>query len=180
MSGHVTPVVLRQAEAVDAEAIAALHADSWQRTYRGMMPDEFLDKGALADRQRVWHERLSVTDASRLVVAAAGDDDVLIGFICAFAREDPVWGAFIDNLHVVHRMHRRGVGRRLLAAVGQWLVDRGADEGVYLWVMEANAPARRFYERLGATHAGTEIHQDPGGGSAPNCRYVWPSPVMLL
>ncbi len=179
MSGHGTPIVLRPAEAVDAEAIAALHADSWQRTYRGMMPDEFLDNGALADRRRVWHERLAVTDANRLVVAAATDDR-LIGFICAFAHEDPVWGAYIDNLHVTHHMHRRGVGRLLLAAVGQWLVDRGADGGVYLWVMGANAPARRFYERLGATNAGTEIHLDPGGGSAPNCRYVWPSPVMLL
>ena len=45
--------------------------------------------------------------------------------------------------------------------------------------MEANAPARRFYERLGASNAGVVEKQDPAGGSAPNCRYVWKNPQYL-
>ena len=46
--------------------------------------------------------------------------------------------------------------------------------------MEANAAARAFYERLGATNAGTIELEDPGGGYAPNCRYVWARPDLLL
>jgi hypothetical protein len=45
--------------------------------------------------------------------------------------------------------------------------------------MEANAGARVFYERLGASSAGTSDLQDPGGGHAPNCRYVWTGPEAL-
>ena len=44
---------LRPAQASDADALAALHAGSWQRTYRGMMSDAFLDGEALDNRRRV-------------------------------------------------------------------------------------------------------------------------------
>ena len=37
----------RRAEARDADRIAQLHAESWRRTYRGMMRDEFLDGDVL-------------------------------------------------------------------------------------------------------------------------------------
>lgn len=44
--------------------------------------------------------------------------------------------------------------------------------GVYLWVMETNHPARKFYEKLGARNAGIVDKTNPaGGGSAKNCGY---------
>ena len=46
--------------------------------------------------------------------------------------------------------------------------------------MAANAPARAFYQRLGAANAGTVDLEDPGGGRAPNCRYVWAEPRLLM
>ena len=97
----------------------------------------------------MWHERLAAARADQYV-RVADDASTLIGFVCAFAGEDPVWGSYIP------------------------------DEGVYLWVMEANASARAFYERLGAANAGTIELMDPGGGHAPNCRYVWPRPQLLV
>jgi hypothetical protein len=62
----------------------------------------------------------------------------------------------------------------------EWLVRVQPERGLYLWVMAANAPARAFYERLGAANAGTVDLEDPGGGRAPNCRYVWARPDLLL
>ena len=171
--------MLRPATAADAEAIAQLHAESWRRTYRGMMPDAFLDGGALADRRRVWHQRLGHPVDGQFV-RIAEDRGAIAGFICAFADHDPLWGAYIDNLHVAYATHRRGVGSALMRSVGEWLLASDRRGSVYLWVMEANAGARRFYERLGAVDAGTETQFDPGGGSAPNCRYIWPRAEMLI
>jgi ribosomal protein S18 acetylase RimI-like enzyme len=172
-------VLLRDATIVDAESIAQLHTTSWRRTYRGMMSDAFLDGGALENRRRVWHERLTASPADQYV-RVAEDASTVIAFICAFAGQDPVWGSYIDNLHVAHAYHRGGIGRGLMREVGRWLSAIRPDEGVYLWVMEANAPARGFYERLGAANAGTIDLEDPGGGHAPNCRYVWPRPRLLV
>lgn len=179
MSRSNTGWTLRAARADEAESIAALHAGSWRRTYRGMMADEFLDGPALDNRRRVWRERLTIPDARQFVCVADLDSNI-VGFICAFADYDPVWGSYIDNLHVAADLHRSGIGRALMSRAGEWLLSKAPHAGVYLWVMEANAPARVFYHRLGATHAGTEDLQDPGGGRAPNCRYVWAEPRMLV
>lgn len=172
-------VGLRAAHVGDAERIASLHTESWRRTYRGMMTDEFLDGRALENRRVVWHDRLSAPAANQYVrVAQEGSE--IIGFICAFADHDAVWGSYVDNLHVVYSRHRRGVGRALIRSAAEWLCQAHHDRGVYLWVMEANTTARAFYDRLGATNAGTIDLEDPGGGHAPNCRYVWTRPDLLL
>ncbi|MEU4563183.1 hypothetical protein AB0F72_32800 [Actinoplanes sp. NPDC023936] len=49
----------RFAEAADAAGIAALHADSWRRHYRGAYSDSFLDGDVIADRHAVWSARLA-------------------------------------------------------------------------------------------------------------------------
>jgi GNAT superfamily N-acetyltransferase len=172
-------IALRTAGAGDAESIAVLHADSWRRTYRGMMTDAFLDGDALANRRQVWRKRLQADDP-RQFVCVAEEDTTIVGFICAFANEDANWGSYIDNLHVAHVMNGRGIGRALMQSAAAWLCRVRPDIGVYLWVMEANASARRFYDHLGATNVETVIKEDPGGGRAPNCRYVWLNPQLLL
>jgi len=170
---------LRTARTAEAESIATLHTASWRRTYRGMMTDEFLDGPALDNRRRVWHERLTVANPRQFVCVAELDSRV-VGFICAFAGEDTVWGSYIDNLHVAHDLHRFGIGRALMRRAGEWLCAHAPQAGVYLWVMAANTPARAFYQRLGAANAGTVDLEDPGGGRAPNCRYVWAEPRLLI
>jgi ribosomal protein S18 acetylase RimI-like enzyme len=170
---------LRAATLADAESIALLHVDSWRRTYRGMMTDDFLDGAALDNRHRVWRERLTSPLANQFV-SVAEDRSTIVGFICGFGGHDPAWGSYIDNLHVVSTHHRQGIGRTLMRESGKWFGLEYADIGVWLWVMEANANARAFYEQLGAANAGTTDLTDPGGGHAPNCRYVWPRPDALL
>jgi len=170
---------LRSANAADAEAIATLHTDSWQRTYRGMMSDEFLDGPALENRRSVWRERLAASDSDRLVVVA-DDGTRIAGFICAFAHGDAGYGAYIDNLHVAHGWKGRGIGRALMRSAAEWICATQPGTGVYLWVMEANVQARAFYDRLGARNVETVEYDDPGGGHAPNCRYVWADARTLL
>ena len=170
---------LRDPRPDEAESIAVLHTSSWRRTYRGMMSDAFLDGPALDDRRRVWGERLTVVNP-RPFVCVADLDSRIVGFICAFADHDPVWGSYIDNLHVAPDVHRAGVGRALMRRAGEWLHAACPEQGVYLWVMEANATARGFYQRLAGRHVETFELQDPGGGSAPNCRYVWRHPRLLV
>lgn len=168
----------REANRSDADHIALLHAKSWRQTYRGMMPDAFLDGDVISNRLRAWHDRLAQDRADQFVCLAEDGPD-LVGFICAFGNEDSTWGSCIDNLHVAQERKRMGAGTALMKEAASWLQAHYPQSGVYLWVMEANAPARRFYERLGASNAGTVDKLDPAGGSAPSCRYVWPDPAKL-
>ena len=55
-----TGLRLRVAGRSDAAAIAALHADSWRRHYRGAYSDAFLDGDVHADRLAVWTEQFRI------------------------------------------------------------------------------------------------------------------------
>src|SRR6266496_5428632 len=55
---RVVEATYREATAKDVEAIAALHADSWRRHYRGAYSDAFLDNEVFADRLQIWTDRL--------------------------------------------------------------------------------------------------------------------------
>ena len=53
----------------DADSIAALHADSWRRHYRGAYLDTYLDGDVVADRREVWRSRLTQPRESQLTVS---------------------------------------------------------------------------------------------------------------
>src|SRR6185312_8035248 len=106
-------LTFRLARPADAAAIAALHADSWRRHYRGAYSDAFLDGDVHADRLAVWTEQLRARDPRRHTVVAQDGSD-LVGFAHTIFDDDPTWGALLDNLHVVHGQKRRGIGRQLM------------------------------------------------------------------
>jgi GNAT superfamily N-acetyltransferase len=162
----------RVATGADAMAVATLHAESWRAHYRGAYRDEYLDGEVVQDRIRVWKERLSTPAPNQFVVLAEEDDD-LIGFACAYGGHDESWGSLLDNIHVRPEHQRRGVGAALLAEVAAWCRANYADCGLYLWVLEQNRGAQRFYQRLGASDQGGEISEPPGGGQIHGRRYAW-------
>ncbi|MEZ4710991.1 MAG: GNAT family N-acetyltransferase [Caldilineaceae bacterium] len=162
----------RLAQPFDAEAIANLHARSWRENNRGAAHDAFLDDELHAELLRMWCGRLNDAPGNQLIQLAV-DGANLVGFICAYGAHDPQWGSYIDNLHVAHPLRRRGIGAALMRHGGRWLAAMYPRLAVYLLVLESNASARRFYERLGAQNAGVLITKTHGGAVVRNCRYTW-------
>jgi GNAT superfamily N-acetyltransferase len=198
-------VRFRQAGPRDAQAVAALHADSWRRHYRGAYSDSFLDGDVATDRMAVWSDRLQRPDAVSCTILAE-DGDGLVGFAHVVFDDDPAWGALLDNLHVVHGHKRGGIGSRLLALTAEAVIERtqappaptapapaepaqtggSPPAGLYLWVLEQNADAQAFYEARGGRCVGRGLTDPPGGdssrlnGSPAKLRYAWPDPSVLL
>lgn len=168
----------RHAEPGDAEAVALLHVRSWRESYRGSFSDAFLDEEQPGERLRVWRERLGDPPRSQFVQLAVHGAE-LEGFVCVYGDHDPQWGSFIDNLHVARAVKRSGVGSSLMRRAGAWLDVRHPGLGVYLWVLESNSPARRFYEHLGAQNAGATTMETHGEVMVRSCRYIWPSAQSL-
>src|ERR1700749_50840 len=121
----------RAAEPGDAAAIAALHAASWQRHYRGAYADAFLDGEVARFLLDTWTTRLAAPDPlARTSVAERprGDDGdgncarALVGLAHTVLDDDPAWGALLDNLHVAYGLKRRGVGTRLMSLAARAVV----------------------------------------------------------
>ena len=174
---------IRAASRADADAIAALHAESWRRHYRGAFSDAFLDGDVDADRVAVWRARLRAPDPARHTILAE-DATGLIGFAHTVFDHHPRWGALLDNLHIVHRSKRRGVGSQLMAATAQTVIERRT--GLYLWVLEQNVAAQAFYTARSGRPVERALVSAPGGvatrlnGAPAELRFVWTDPATLI
>jgi ribosomal protein S18 acetylase RimI-like enzyme len=169
----------RDATWLDAPAIAALHADSWRRSYRGSYTDAYLDNEADADRLQVWTQRLAQPNpAAQTVVAKVGP--IVVGFVHTVVDVDPVYGALLDNLHVRHDYQHAGLGSQLMAHSAAMVLHTRPAQGLYLWVLEANVPAQRFYARRRGTPVDRATFTDPDGSTNSWLRYAWSEPSILL
>jgi ribosomal protein S18 acetylase RimI-like enzyme len=174
----------REAAAADAAAVAALHADSWRRNYRGAYADEFLDGDVESDRLAVWSARLCAPDPTRYTVVVH-DGGALLGFAHLVLDDDARWGSLVDNLHVAHSLKRRGIGTRLIAIVAGAVVARSARSAMYLWVHEQNTAARSFYRARGGVEVERARVAAPGGvpgrlcGSPTKLRVAWADGTSL-
>jgi ribosomal protein S18 acetylase RimI-like enzyme len=173
------------AEADDAAGLARLHADSWQRHYRGAFSDAFLDGDVAGYLLTRWAGRLSAPDPQARTIVAELDGEV-VGLAHTQLGENADWGALLDNLHVFSGLKRLGIGTRMLALTAQAVLDSAPASGLYLWVLEQNAGARAFYTARGGTCVETSLVSPPGGdptrlnGSPRSLRFVWPDPSRLL
>ncbi|NNF80183.1 MAG: GNAT family N-acetyltransferase [Rhizobiales bacterium] len=163
-------IVMRDAVVQDASAVTALHVASWRSSYRGVLPDAYLDGEADAERGAHWQKTLKGLGPQDIVLLAE-DNEGLHGFISVYWRKEPGFDAYLDNLHVRPGQRGGGLGRQLLAAALQRLIAQGA-HNFCLWVFDQNQGAVRFYERLGGKPVERGL-DDFAGSNAPHTKIAW-------
>jgi ribosomal protein S18 acetylase RimI-like enzyme len=153
----------------DAAQLARVHVRSWQETYRGILPQPYLDGLSIPRHARQWSRRLLSTDE---VTLAAEGAEGLVGYCSGGdARWNVPGEAEITTLYVLREAQGAGLGRRLLTDTARVLADRGATKLV-IWVLRDNAKARAFYERMGGRLDGRG-DEAVGGAITPSVSYVW-------
>jgi ribosomal protein S18 acetylase RimI-like enzyme len=154
----------------DAAAVARVHAASWKATYRGILPDTYLDGEVDGERARYWRSALATIRYP--IVKLAREAGAVVGLIAL--HDDPDDGGYdftIEHLHLLPGSKGRGLGRRLMKEAAVAAQAQGA-ESICLWVFEDNSAAIGFYERLGGV---TDAHDTDkfAGGDAPDRRIGW-------
>lgn len=178
------PVVFSPAGASDAVRIAALHADSWRRHYRGAYADTYLDGDLLRERGTVWSARLASPAGTATIIAER--DGRLVGFVHVVLDADARWGSLVDNLHVDHSEHRTGIGTELMAYAARAVLANAGSPALHLWVLQQNTRAQKFYLACGGTRVETGIAAPPCGdpallnGSPVKYRMAWPDATRLV
>ncbi|HUX78722.1 MAG TPA: GNAT family N-acetyltransferase [Alphaproteobacteria bacterium] len=155
--------VIREATESDAEGIAAVHVNSWQTSYRGIIDQSFLDNISYEDRLALRREILQTKKVLHLV-ALFGDQ--IVGFagagpIRSESRVDqhPLFknaSTCIGEIYAIYLLEEhkgKGCGKALFSTSRNWL-DRQGFESFVVRALTDNVRARRFYESQGGTLIG--------------------------
>jgi GNAT superfamily N-acetyltransferase len=160
-ASRANTVSVRVGTLADVPDVASIHVRSWQRTYRGVVPDAELDALDVEQRASRWRR---VMDHPEHVLLVGVVDGRVRGFSSLTPSRDA--GAAPGTLelaaiYVDPDSVRAGVGRALMAAGLATARARG-DHTLTLWVVDTNSVARRFYESCGLRWDGSsKLEQRP-------------------
>ncbi|MBS0359079.1 MAG: GNAT family N-acetyltransferase [Proteobacteria bacterium] len=172
-------MIIRVATISDATKVAELHIESIRNTYRGILPDEFLDNQVFQDRFSFWQTELaSKSDMQRVFIAE--EEGKCLGFICVRLNADPRWGTTIDNVHVLPNEKGKGIGTQLMEDATNWILSQAPNSGVWLWSYEQNLNTCHYYEGLRGHNAESHMKKIRDKYDVMCIRYTWESPDQLL
>ena len=145
-------MIVRRARISDAHDIARCQMLGWQRGYKGIVSDDFLNSINLRDSIERWTNNLSeMTDDKYTLVAEM--DGQGVGFLSVGPPRDgqegfksELWAIYIDPDY-----WGRGVGRALFDQMVLDLKSRDI-HNTYVWCLRDNDRGRKFYEALGGEH----------------------------
>jgi ribosomal protein S18 acetylase RimI-like enzyme len=165
---------IRAAQPDDAYGMARVHVDAWRAAYRDLLPAGFLASLSYPATAERWVKALAELQApGEAVFVAESPAQVIIAIAsCGPVHDrDPSYQAEIYNLYVLPACQRQGLGRRLVAACAQHLIDQLQAQTLLVWVLAGN-PYLRFYETLG----GKLVRQksvEVGGMTVMDIGYGW-------
>jgi GNAT superfamily N-acetyltransferase len=137
------PVTLRPAATGDVEQILAF--------IRELAAYEKLEHQVVATAPELTRHLFGDRPAAEVVIAEL--EGVPVGFALFFPNFSTFLGRpglFLEDLYVQPQARGKGIGKALLVHLARLAVERGA--GRLDWnVLDWNAPAIGFYQRLGAT-----------------------------
>lgn len=147
-NGRMEELVVRRAGEADAADVSRIRVRSWQWAYRGLMPDSVLDGLSAEDGVDGWRRGLAREDRWTWIAECGA---VPFGFAATGPTTEStaepgtaeIYAIYLEQEHV-----GTGVGRELFATAVRNLHEVGFSRAL-LWVLEANARARRFYEAAG-------------------------------
>jgi ribosomal protein S18 acetylase RimI-like enzyme len=172
---------IREATENDISDVAKIRVDTWRATYKGILPDDFLE--GLSDqniaerwRKSFWENRNPAVGA----FVAENEQQEIVGIaMCGPEQnQDNVYQGEIYVLYVLPQYQNRGIGRKLVAACAQHLVQNLKAKSLLIWVIAEN-PYRKFYESLGGKPV-WEKTQEIGGRLIRETGYGWEEISRLL
>ena len=164
----------------DAKEASRMHADTWRTSYRGLVPDALLDQLDASRWENGWRRGFESMDPTRVVRVAE-----IAGRIVGFAgggrartSAPPGYAGEVYALYVHPRHQGQGIGRMLLKAAAEGLVERGLVP-IVIWTLFNNPASRGFYGSLGGVVIG-EKREPFDGYELHEVGYGWKDPAPLL
>jgi len=149
-------ITIRNAVSGDVPQVAKVHVESWQRSFTGIAPAEFLQNMSIEKREKVFEKRLDENGYRMLV--ADDEEHGVVGFIDFGKPDFDNFGyeARIYSFYFLPDFQRRGLGTRLFKACVKKVTDDGYGS-VCLDTLKLS-PYRGFYDKQGGRVVAYDKH----------------------
>lgn len=161
---------IRKASKEDVKSVSRVYIDSWRTTYRGLVPEDYLDELSYEDAEKRWID-FSNNENGPFIYVAINDTGKIIGFASGKSIYENNFDGELNSLYLLQECRGLGVGRYLVSAIAKHFKEKGT-YSMMVWVMKQNKSGLGFYERMGGKEY---IHRTStfGGTVVEDVAYVW-------
>jgi len=130
---------VRRASREDAEVVGEIHSKAWKSAYRGLFPDEYIDSDTASRRTGEFLESIKDDKCMYFLLEVSGHP---VGIVKTCECDNVLE---IESIYILSEHRGQGLGAEaidFILAYKPW-------DSIFLWVLEDNIKARRFYEKNG-------------------------------
>ncbi len=141
--------MIRKAKENDIETISKIYVDSRRRTYKNILPNDYLNSLTYAQAEKKWTEYL---ENNNNVIFVHLDDTGTITSLSASKPYKHIKKCFyLDSLHVSPEFQSKGVGKSLIIKTAEFALENGYDS-MSISFLRGNDKAEKIYQYLGAVY----------------------------
>lgn len=151
----------------DRFVISHIYEESWKFAYRDMIPQSYLD--SIPDGH--WVSNLDKEGMNSLIMI---ENDIFVGTAgyCKSRFSDFDGFGEIVSIYLLPQYIGKGYGKYLMDAVIDELSKLGYRD-IFLWMLEENHRARKFYEKFGFIRSDRYLDDNIGGKKLRGVQYVY-------
>lgn len=143
-------ITIRRAEKEDIRQVSEILVEDWQKAYRGIIADEYLDSMSVDNRYEIEVKRYQ-----SYIVAA--DKEKILGYAWLESTDEEPADCEIIALYVRYSDRKNGIGRLLLNYAINHFKSLGKKKMI-IWCLKDNVESRKFYEKVGGSEYKTGSH----------------------
>lgn len=168
--------MIRKAKNNDIETISKIYIDSRRKTYKNILPDDYLNSLTYGQAEKKWTEYL---ENDNNIIFVHLDDN---GTITSLAASKPYRHLknclYLDSLHVSPEFQSKGVGKSLILKTAVFALENGYDS-MTISILKGNDRAGKIYQYLGAVYLNDFINYFDNT-SAMSTVFIWKDLQKLI
>ena len=150
--------LIRRRERKDCKSIANIVTISWNETYKGIVPDWFLDelKNNEEERAKKSYDEFDKNNNNQLVLEV---DNKVVGFVNYGITEDEEYQncGEIFALYIIAKYKGNGFGRKLVEEVKKEFKQQGINKMI-IACLKGNS-SNEFYKHIGGLYVKDRIYK---------------------
>ena len=151
----------------DKMTISRIYEESWKYAYKGIIPQDYLE--SLPEGR--WVANLENSNGGTLVCVDNGRIVGTSSFCESRFNQFKGWGEII-SIYLLPDYMGRGFGKVFFDSVIVELKKMGY-RNIFVWVLEENLRARKFYEKEGFVMTDVYLDDNIGGKDVREIRYIY-------